>query len=468
MQPILDKQKAAHIGSGGASAAQRIEWLTKAIDLLVTHKDALHETISQDFGHRPKDQSALVDTASAISALKHSRKHLTKWMRPEKRRVEFPLSLLGSKAEVHFEAKGVVGIISPWNFPVLMVFGPLANVMAAGNRAMIKPSEFTPKTSALLKTLFDQYYDEAEFAVVTGGPDVGADFTRLAFDHLVFTGSTSIGRKVMTAAAENLVPVTLELGGKSPVILGASANLKKAVKRIMAGKTLNAGQICLAPDYVFVPEGLVQDFIVEAQEAVAEMFSSGLKDNADYTSIINQRHYDRLQSYLVDAREKGAEVIELNPTKDDFSQQPHHKLAPRIIVNPSDEMMVMQDEIFGPILPVKTYTETSEPVEYINQKPRPLALYYFGENADERDYITANTSSGGVTLNDVIFHGAMEDLPFGGIGASGIGCYHGYDGFLEFSNKKSIYKQTGSELLAMLRPPYGDTYRKQVSARIKR
>lgn len=468
MQPILDKQKAAHIGSGGASAAQRIEWLTKAIDLLVTHKDALHETISQDFGHRPKDQSALVDTASAISALKHSRKHLTKWMRPERRRVEFPLSLLGAKAEVHFEAKGVVGIISPWNFPVLMVFGPLANVMAAGNRAMIKPSEFTPKTSALLKTLFDQYYDEAEFAVVTGGPDVGADFTRLAFDHLVFTGSTSIGRKVMTAAAENLVPVTLELGGKSPVILGASTNLKKAAKRIMAGKTLNAGQICLAPDYVFVPEGLVQDFIVEAQEAVAEMFPSGLKDNADYTSIINQRHCDRLQSYLVDAREKGAEVIELNPTKDDFSQQPHHKLAPCIITNPSDEMMVMQDEIFGPILPVKTYTETSEPVEYINQKPRPLALYYFGENADERDYITMNTSSGGVTLNDVIFHGAMEDLPFGGIGASGIGCYHGYDGFLEFSNKKSIYKQTGSELLAMLRPPYGDTYRKQVSARIKR
>ncbi|MEO0549323.1 MAG: coniferyl aldehyde dehydrogenase, partial [Pseudomonadota bacterium] len=420
----LAKQKAANIRDGIPSAEKRTEWLDKTIDLLVTHGDDLNKAMADDFGHRSVDQSGLTDIASSIGALKHSKKHAKKWMRPEKRGVDFPLNLLGSKAHVQFQPKGVVGIISPWNFPVNLTFAPLANVFAAGNRAMIKPSEFTEATSALMKTLFEKYFTEEEVVVVTGGPDVGAAFSQQPFDHLIFTGATSVAKHVMRAAAENLVPLTLELGGKSPVVLGQSADLEKAASRIMAGKTLNAGQICLAPDYAFVPEDKTRDFIGAAQGSVEKMFPTGMKDNDDYTSIVNQRHYDRLNSYLDDARDKGAEVIEINPAGENFSQQPHHKMAPHIVVNPTDDMKVMQDEIFGPILPIKSYKQTSDAVAYINENPRPLGLYYFGQDAKERDMVLNNTTSGGVTVNDVIFHVAQEELPFGGIGPAGMGSYH--------------------------------------------
>lgn len=468
MGAILAKQKAANIRDGIPSAEQREAWIDKSIDLLVTHGDALSKAMAEDFGHRSVDQSNLTDIAGSIGALKFSKKHLRKWMRPEKRKVEFPLGLLGSKAQIQYQPKGVIGIISPWNFPVNLTFAPLANVFAAGNRAMIKPSEFTEKTSELMAELISKYYTEEEVAVVTGGPDVGAAFTKLPYDHIVFTGATSIAHHVMRAAADNLVPLTLELGGKSPVILGKSADVTKAASRIMAGKTLNAGQICLAPDYAFVPEEKTGEFVGAAQAAVANMFADGLKDNDDYTSIVNQRHYERLNSYLDDAREKGAEVVEINPQKENFSQQPHHKMAPHIVLNPTDDMKVMQDEIFGPILPLKTYTETKDAVAYINDNPRPLGLYYFGDDSNEREMVLNNTTSGGVTVNDVIFHVAQEDLPFGGVGPSGMGAYHGRDGFFEFSHKKAIYTQTGNEILAMMRPPYGDKFRKQVSGRIKK
>uniref|UniRef100_UPI00356382B7 coniferyl aldehyde dehydrogenase n=1 Tax=Hyphomonas sp. TaxID=87 RepID=UPI00356382B7 len=381
---------------------------------------------------------------------------------------EFPLGLLGSKAQLQFQPKGVIGVISPWNFPVNLTFTPLAGVFAAGNRCMIKPSEFTEATSELMKSVIAQYYDADEVAVITGGPEVGAEFTKLAFDHILFTGATSVAKHVMRAAADNLVPLTLELGGKSPVILGRSADMQKAANRIMAGKTLNAGQICLAPDYAFVPKEKTAEFTAAATSAVQKMFPSGLKDNDDYTSIVNQRHYDRIMGYLEDARAKGAEVIEINPTGDNFSQQPHHKIAPHIIVDPTDDMSVMQDEIFGPILPIKSYGETSDAIAYINANARPLGLYYFGEDAAERDAVLNNTISGGVTVNDVIFHVAQEDLPFGGVGPSGMGSYHGREGFYEFSHKKSVYTQTGSEMLAMIRPPYTDAFRKQMNSRLKR
>ena len=468
MAAILAKQKAAHIRDGMPSAEQREAWIDKSIDLLVTHGEALSKTMAEDFGHRSVDQSNLTDIAGSIGALKFSRKHLRKWMRPEKRKVEFPLGLLGSKAEVQYQPKGVVGILSPWNFPVNLTFAPLANVFAAGNRAMIKPSEFTEKTSELMAELFAKYYTEEEVAVATGGPDIGAAFTKLPFDHIVFTGATSIAHHVMRAAADNLVPLTLELGGKSPVVLGKSANLEKAAARIMAGKTLNAGQICLAPDYAFVPEDKTSEFVGAAQAAVGKMFADGMKDNDDYTSIVNHRHFDRLNSYLDDARAKGAEVVEINPQNENFNQQPHHKMAPHIVINPTDDMKVMQDEIFGPILPIKSYKQTSDAVAYINNRPRPLGLYYFGEDSNERDMVLNNTTSGGVTVNDVVFHVAQEDLPFGGVGPSGMGAYHGHDGFLEFSHKKAIYTQTGNEILAMMRPPYGDKFRKQVAGRMKK
>jgi coniferyl-aldehyde dehydrogenase len=468
MAGILAKQKAAHIRDGIPSLAKRIEWLDKSIDLLVTYGDELNDAMSQDFGHRSKDQSALTDIAGSIGALKHAKKHTAKWMRPDKRKPEFPLGLLGSKAEIQFQPKGVIGVISPWNFPVNLTFTPLAGVFAAGNRCMIKPSEFTEATSEVMRKAIAQYYSEEEVAVITGGPDIGAEFTKLPFDHILFTGATSVARHVMRAAADNLVPLTLELGGKSPVVLGRSADLQKAANRIMAGKTLNAGQICLAPDYAFVPKEKTSEFVAAATKAVETMYPTGLKDNDDYTSIVNQRHYDRIMGYIDEAKSKGAQVVEINPMGENFAQQPHHKIPPHIIVDPSDDLSVMQDEIFGPILPIKSYSDTKQAVDYINAHDRPLGLYYFGEDAAEKDLVLNNTTSGGVTVNDVVFHVAQEDLPFGGVGPSGMGSYHGREGFLEFSHKKAVYTQTGSEMLAMMRPPYGATYRKQVQGRMKR
>ena len=468
MSDILERQKQANLRDGIPSAETRIEWLDRCIGLLVDHQSEIEDALCEDFGHRSKDASRFTDVASSIGALQYSKKHLRKWMRPERRKVEFPLGLLGSRAEVQYQPKGVVGVISPWNFPVNLTFTPLANIFAAGNRAMIKPSEFTERTSELMKEMFAKAFAEDEVAVITGGPEVGAEFTKLPFDHIIFTGATSIAKHVMRAAADNLVPLTLELGGKSPVVLGRSADLDKAAARIMAGKTLNAGQICLAPDYAFVPKEKTADFVGAATKAVETMFPEGLKDNDDYTSVINQRHYDRIMGYLDDARAKGAEVVEINPKGEHFDQQPHHKIPPHIVIDPSDEMTVMQDEIFGPILPIKSYSDTSEAVEYINSHDRPLGLYYFGEDKGERDRVLNTTTSGGVTVNDVLFHVAQEDLPFGGVGPSGMGAYHGYDGFREFSHAKSVYTQTGSELLAMMRPPYGEKFRKQIAGRIKR
>jgi len=467
VKELLQEQKAACIRDGLPSAETRIERLDKSIALLCDHGDALCEAMSADFGHRSTDQSSFSDIGGSIDTLKYAKKHLRSWMRPEKRTTQFPLGLFGARAAVHAQPKGVVGIISPWNFPVNLTFAPLAGVLAAGNRVMIKPSEFTEQTSALMAELFAKYYERDEVAVVTGGADIGAEFSSLPFDHLVFTGATSIARHVMRAAAENLVPLTLELGGKSPVIIGESADIQTAALRIMAGKTLNAGQICLAPDYVFLPEGSESGFVEAAKHAVTTMFPNGLRDNDDYTSVIGKRHLDRLSGYLDDARGKGAEVIALNPSDEDFSRQSHHKMPPHLVINADDDMLVMQDEIFGPILPIKTYKNVQESVAYINGHPRPLGLYYFGSDAAERDYVLHNTTSGGVTLNDVFFHVAQEDLPFGGIGPSGMGAYHGKEGFNEFSHRKSVYKQASADVFSIIRPPYGEKFRKFIGSRIK-
>lgn len=467
IRALLDAQRAAFLHDGTPSLATRIDRLDRAIDLLATHRHALTEAMSADFGHRSRDQSDLTDIASAIGALKFARANVGKWMRPQKRGVEFPLGLMGGRAEIQFQPKGVVGILSPWNFPVNLTFAPLAGVLAAGNRCLIKPSEFTEATSALMKRLVAEYFGADECVVVTGGPEVGAAFTALPFDHLLFTGATSVARHVMRAAADNLVPVTLELGGKSPVIVGRTADIAKAAGRIMAGKTMNAGQICIAPDYAFVPREAVPAFIDASRRAVATMFPTGLRVNPDYTSIINRRHYDRIMQYLDEARTKGVEVVELNPTNDDFTGQRHHKIPPYLVIDPTDEMAMMQDEIFGPILPIKPFEAVHEAVTYINAHPRPLSLYYFGDNPTEREFVLHNTTSGGVAINDVVFQVAQEDLPFGGVGPSGMGAYHGREGFLEFSHKKAVYSQMNNDLLAVARPPYGAVYRWQVRMRTK-
>ncbi|MCO4811404.1 MAG: coniferyl aldehyde dehydrogenase [Gammaproteobacteria bacterium] len=465
MRTLLERQKMACICDGLPSTEQRIERLNKAIDLLITHSDALCAAMRDDFGHRSMDASLAFDIGGSIDALKYAKRHLRKWMRPEKRSPQFPLGLFGAKASVRYQPKGVVGIISPWNFPVNLAFAPLAGVLAAGNRAMIKPSEFTEQTSGLMAELIGQYYQEDEVAVVTGGPEIGAAFSELPFDHLVFTGATSVARHVMRAAAENLVPLTLELGGKSPVIVGNSADMQKVALRTMTCKTLNAGQICLAPDYVLLPEGKANEFATAAKSAIETMYPSGVTRSDDYTAVINERHYNRLQACAEDARNKGAKIVDLDSSE--TSTDSPYRMPPALVLEPEDDMQVMQDEIFGPLLPVKTYSSIEQAIAYINARPRPLAVYYFGDDTAEQDRVLTETVSGGATINDVLFHIAQEDLPFGGIGPSGMGCYHGKDGFNEFSHRKAVYTQTKADLMSVLRPPYGEKFRKLMGSRLK-
>ena len=467
IQRVLDVQKKAFITEGSPSFAQREDWLRRAISLLVDNADELVEALNTDFGNRSRTQSYMTDVMSSINPLKHAIKNMRRWSRPEKRKAELPMNLLGSRAEVRYQPLGTVGVISPWNFPVNLTFTPLAGIFAAGNRVMIKPSEYTPVTSEVMSRLFGSVYDESELACFPGGPEVGAAFSGMHFDHLLFTGATSIARHVMRAASENLVPVTLELGGKSPVIIGESADIELAARRIMFGKTLNAGQICLAPDYVMLPEERVGDFVSAATEAVGEMYPE-IKHNQEYTSVINERHYERLQGYLTDAKERGAELVEINPANEDFSQQDAYRMPPTLVLNPTDEMAVMQEEIFGPVLPVKSFGDVGESIDYINAHPRPLGLYYFGNNTRERDQVLGSTSSGGVTVNDVVWHVGQEDLPFGGIGPSGMGSYHGHDGFKTFSHAKAVLHQSKIDvIMKKLRPPYSDSDKAMIQSQIK-
>ena len=466
MQTILEKQKAAFTAAMPEPMSVRRDRMDRALALLVDYKDEFAKAVSADFGHRSTEQTLMTDIMPSVSALKHAKKHFESWARNEKRKPTFPLGLIGAKADVVYQPKGVVGVIAPWNFPIGMVMVPMAGILAAGNRAMIKPSEFTERVADVFAEVVPKYFAEEEMAVFTGGVEVGTAFSKLAFDHLIFTGATSVGKHIMRAAADNLVPVTLELGGKSPVVISDTADIAKTAARVMQGKTMNAGQICLAPDYVLAPKQSVDGFVTEAKAAVAKMYPT-LKDNGDYTAMINQRHYDRVKGLIADARAKGAEVIEINPAGEDFSQQEHRKIPPTLIVGATDEMSVMQEEIFGPVLPIRTYQSLDGAIAEINARPRPLALYYFGEDDGESECLLSRTHSGGVTVNDVIFHFSMDDLPFGGVGASGIGAYHGRRGFIEFSHEKAVYRQMKSELLAMLRPPYGETFRKQIASRLK-
>jgi coniferyl-aldehyde dehydrogenase len=469
MQSVLERQRTAYLAEGVVTTATRVDRIERAINALKKNETRLVEAMSADFGHRSEHQSLFTDIASSIGPLRHAQANVDKWRKPEKRKVgPFPLNLLGAKARVEYQPLGVVGLISPWNFPVNLTFGPLGGILAAGNRCMIKPSEYTPATSAVMAEAIAEAFNEEEIAVITGGPQTGADFSGLPFDHLLFTGATSIAKHVMRAASENLVPVTLELGGKSPVVVGRSADMDKTADAIMAGKMMNAGQICLAPDYVFVPTESMRDFVAASERAVAKMFPT-LLDNPDYTSVVNERHYQRINGYIEEARQKGAEVVEINPANEDFRQQPHHKIPPTLVLNPSDDLAVMQEEIFGPVMPVKTYDQVDETIDFINHRDRPLGLYYFGDDGAEQEKVLTHTTSGGVTVNDVIMHISQEDLPFGGVGPSGMGSYHGHDGFKTFSHAKAVFKQTKVNVAEMagLRPPYGEKLLKAVRQQIK-
>lgn len=435
------------------SAEQRMQWLKALREVLSNQQDALIRAISTDFSNRSADETLLAELMPSLHGIHYASKRIKQWMKPSRRSVG--LQFLPASAKVIYQPLGVVGVIVPWNYPLFLAIGPLVGALAAGNRVMIKMSESTPATSQLLKELLAKVFPEDLVSVVLGEAEVGMAFSRLPFDHLLFTGATSIGRHVMRAAAENLTPVTLELGGKSPAIVSAGVPLADAAERIAFGKTLNAGQTCVAPDYVLVPKDRVDGFVA-AYRAAVQGFYPQLADNPDYTAIINERQQQRLNGYLSDAQSKGATIVPL------FPEAQGRRMPQCLLLNVSDEMKLMQEEIFGPLLPVIPYERIEDAFAYVNQRPRPLALYYFGYDRREQQRVLHETHSGGVCLNDTLLHVTQDDLPFGGIGPSGMGHYHGHEGFLTFSKAKGVFIKQRFNAARLIYPPYGKAIQKLV------
>jgi coniferyl-aldehyde dehydrogenase len=466
----LDRQRAAFQAEAVVSLATRMDRLDRCLHLLIDNQQALIDAANSDFGnHRSRHITLQTDLYTSVAALKFVKKHLKRWMKPEKRHPNPPLGLFGARAYVHYQPKGVVGLMTPWNVPIGMVFSPLADILGAGNRCMIKPSEYTPACSELIANLCQRYFDDTEIAVVNGGPKIGAAFSALPFDHLLFTGATEVGRHILHAAADNLTPTTLELGGKSPVIIGHDADMGDCMVKVLAAKTLNAGQLCVAADYCFVPESRLEELIAEAGSVFNKLFPSVL-DNPDYGAMINARHHQRILSYIDDARDRGARVIDLCAQPENFRDHASNKIPLHLIINPDNDMRTMQNEIFGPVLNIKTYRDFGEPIAFINKQPRALALYYFGQDPEETETVLNQTISGGVTLNDVGMHVGCEDIPFGGVGASGMGSYHGIDGFRTFSHAKAVFKQGRVNIakLAGTLPPYTSAVDKLMAKQIKK
>jgi len=409
------------------------------------------EVLHDDFGHRSSHETLLAEALGSLLVLRHTRKHLRRWMKPRRvpiNRLQHPMA----KAYVLYQPLGVVGVMATWNYPYKLCLVPLAQALAAGNRVMLKPSEMTPGAATLLKELLAEIFDEDRVAVITGDAAVAAAFSRQKFDHLMFTGSAATGKLVMRAAAENLVPVTLELGGKSPVIIGKGYDLAKAAGAIAFGKLINAGQTCIAPDYGFVHESQMDTFAAAFAGQVMAMYPS-FAANPDYSSIASDHHYDRIRGLVADARDKGAQIIEINPSGEALGNR--RKIAPTLILQATDGMAVMQEEVFGPVLPLKSYRSIDEVVGYINARERPLALYHFTNDNDEKRMVLNRTLSGGVTINDTMLHVAIEDLPFGGVGASGMGAYHGETGFRTFSHARSVLEQGRIAFNKAAWPPFG-------------
>ena len=466
---ILEAQRSAFKAEGPVALETRVDRIDRCIAMLVDNQEAICAAVDKDFGSRSKHVTLMTDIMTSVGSLKFVKKNLKKWIKPEKRTPFIPMNFLGGKAYVKHQPKGVVGVMTPWNVPVNMIFSPLADILGAGNRAMIKPSEFTPHTAELMKHLFAQYFEETEICVVTGGPETGAAFSLLRFDHIIFTGATTIGRLVMKAAAENMVPVTLELGGKSPVIISEQVDINKAAESIITGKAMNGGQLCISPDYCFVPQGKLEAFVKQCRSVIAQQYPT-VQGNADFTACINTRHFDRVKSYIDEARDKGVRVVPLCPQGEEFSSPEEHKIALHLVIDPDDSLACMQDEIFGAVMNIKTYSEIEDAIDFVNERERPLALYYFGNDKLEQAKVLDNTISGGVTVNNVTMHVACDDLPFGGIGHSGIGSYRGRDGFRTFSHARSVYQEGWVNLskLAGTLPPFGQKVEKMLESQIKK
>lgn len=447
---LLHRQQKAFLSDMSPSRAVRVDRLNHLSRLIESHSTEFSQAIANDFGTRSATEIRITETLMLQSGIRHAIRHLAKWMKP--RRVSTAMAYQPGKSMIMRQPLGVVGIISPWNYPLQLALAPLIGALAAGNRAMIKPSELTPCFSKALAEGIAKAFAPDEVVVVTGDAAVGKQFAALPFDHLVFTGSTAIGREVAQAAAKNLTPITLELGGKSPAIIDPSCNLDSVIDRIAWGKLINAGQTCIAPDYMLVPLGETDRFVQALRSSMIRMYPT-FRSNPDYSAIISERHLRRLRELVEDARARGATVVEVETTVT-ASVPVGRQLPPTLLLNVNDSMRVMNEEIFGPILPIVPYDTVEDALAYVNARDRPLALYWFGNDHAVRDQVLRGTIAGGVSINDTLMHIAQEELPFGGVGASGQGHYHGEYGFRQFSKEKPVFMQSRFSGGGIVRPPY--------------
>ena len=462
LQRLFNAQQANRFTVANTTYSERIAKLKKLHEAVLRYRQAFRDAMYADF-HKPEGEVDLVEIYPVTSEIKHAIRNVKYWM--QARSVDTPMALIGTSSYVQSEAKGVCLIVSPWNFPVNLTLNPLISAIAAGCCCIVKPSEMTPNTAAVLKKLIGEVFDENEVALVEGDVSVATDLLKLPFSHIFFTGAPAIGKVVMRAAAEHLTSVTLELGGKSPVIVDETANLDAAARRIVVGKYTNCGQICVSPDYVMVHEQKKEAFLELVKKYVSKYYgdSDDARKAGDYTRMVNARHFDRIKSYLDDAILRGAK-LELGGTTDETINY----ISPTVLTNVTDDMTVMQDEIFGPIMPIKTFSDISEPISYINAHEKPLALYIFSNNKKNQDLILKNTSAGGVTINDVALHFYNGELPFGGVNNSGIGKSHGHFGFKEFSNEKAVLKQHLPKAgIEFMYPPFTKSVKKLIDLTIK-
>ena len=445
----FDALRAAWKEHGGLTYKQRMSLLGSLARTMRVQRDDLAAAISADYGNRSTIESILGEIFTVRQAAKHARAHLRDWMEPEE--AEVSIHLKPARARIVSQPLGIVGVITPWNYPVMLALAPIVGAIAAGNRVLVKTSEFTPNSHKAIAALVAKVFPPDVVQIVTGGAEAGAAVASLPLDHILFTGSPRVGKLVMKAASENLTPVTLELGGKSPALVHESFSLSKAAERIVWGKMFNSGQTCIAPDYVLVPKGQGQAFADAAKGAYESMYRS-MKDNVDHTSLIHERHFQRVVSLLEEAREAGVPVIQSGAEDPDPASR---KIPLTLLLNPPDDLRVMQEEIFGPLLPVLEYDSIDGAIAHINDRPRPLALYYFDRRKGRINDVLARTVSGGATVNDCLLQITQDSLPFGGVGSSGIGAYHGHHGFRTFSHQKSVVVQSRLNLLSFLNPPYG-------------